>query len=160
MSKARFFGALAATFALATIAPRAAAQDVQIGLSWGGSGLRATAYYVSPGLRPVVPHVYYDRGPRRLARRHFAQCVAEGPYLYCWDAPRSYRVARPVVYVYATERAAGYREYRGKRGHGPKFVKHHRNHRAAAARAWRHWADDHRYRYDRDRFNVDVVLTW
>jgi hypothetical protein len=155
MTKTTLFGALAGTLLLAVVAPRAAAQDFEIGLSWGRPGLRATAYYASPALR-VVPNVYYDRGPRRIARRHFTECVAEGPYLYCWDASPNRYAVRPVVYVYATEPRV-YRSHRGKRGHGPKFVKHHG---VAASRAWRHWADDHRYRYDRDRLIVDVAFAW
>jgi hypothetical protein len=99
MTKTTLFGALAGTLLLAVVAPRAAAQDLQIGLSWGRPGLRATAYYASPALRPIVPDGYYDRGPRRLARRHFTECVAEGPYLYCWDAPRTRYAVRPAVYV-------------------------------------------------------------
>lgn len=158
MTTTRLLGALAAALMLAAVAPRAAAQDVRIGLSWGRPGLRATAYYASPRVRPVAPHVYYDDGPRRIVRRHYTQCVAEGPYLYCWDAPRSYRVTRPVVYVYATERA-DYRSHKVKRGRGrgPKWDKRHQ---VAAARAWRRWADDHRYRYDRDRLDVDIAFTW
>jgi len=156
MRKTTLLGAFVGVVALAVGAPRAAAQDVRIGLSWGRPGLRATAYHASPAPYAVAPNVYYGDGPRRLVRRHFTECVAEGPYLYCWDAPRTYQVVRPVVYVYATEPRV-YRGHRGKRGHGPKFVKQHR---VAAARAWRHWADDHRYRYDRDRLMVDVAFAW
>jgi hypothetical protein len=158
MTNTRLLEATATALALAALAPRAAAQDVAIGLSWGRPGVRATAYYASPGLRLVAPDGYYYEAPRRrIVHRHFDECVADGPYLYCWDAPRTYYAVRPVVYVYATDPVVAHRHHRGKRGRGPAFINHHR---AVAYRVWRHWADDHRYRYDRSRLFVDVAFAW
>lgn len=151
------------------------AQDVRVSLSWGSGDLRASAFYVSPGLRVAGSYqgydrdvyydddVYYDRGvrygpraPRRVVRRHYAECVAEGPYLYCWDAPR-YRYQRPVVYVYVTDHRVARRHHPRGRGWERQWARHH--HRVAA-RYWRRWADARRYRYDRDHFDVDLQFAW
>jgi hypothetical protein len=104
----------------------------------------------------------YDARPVRVERRHYTECVADGPYLYCWDAPRVYRggaivYARPVVHVYVTDRAVARRYHSGRHGWSPAYL---RRHEVAAARFWRRWADAHRYAYDRDRLNVNVALSW
>lgn len=146
-----------AALALLTGAGSAAAQDIGISVSWGSSNVRASGYYVSDGLR-VVGRVrdvrYARRAPRRIERRHYAECVREDPYLYCWDAPRYHRV-RPIVYVYVTDRDMARRHHRGR-----GWDRSERYHQRFAARSWRRWADDHRYRYDRDRLIVDVAFAW
>jgi hypothetical protein len=129
----------------------ARAQDVHIQLSWGVAGGRM---HVASGWRMGA----WNRGARVRARvetRHFTECVPDGPYLYCWDAPRRY-VTRPVVYVYVTDRAA---VARMGRGHG-RNERWERAQRRAAERAWRRWADRRGYRYDRDHFAVDVAFAW
>jgi hypothetical protein len=142
----------------------AAGQEVGISLSWGSSSQRVSGYYVSDGLG-IVGHVdderYESRRPRRLERRHYSQCVPEGPYLYCWDAPRYYR-ERPVVYVYLTNPGAARRAHpvRGRDWDRGWERRREREHQRLAARYWRRWADDHRYRYDRDRLIVDLAFVW
>lgn len=129
----------------------AKAQGVRIQLTWGAVGGRVR---VASGWRMAA----WDGGPRvrtRVETRHFAECVPDGPYLYCWDAPRRY-VTRPVVYVYLTDRSAiGHMG----RGHG-RHEGWERQQRRAAERAWRRWADRRGYRYDRTRFMVDVAFDW
>jgi len=133
----------------------AGAQDVRIQLSWGDAGGRV---HLASGWRFGTRERVVRRGPRvraRLETRRFAECVPDGPYLYCWDAPgRSVR--RPVVYVYMTNRAGVARR---ARGHGWDRS-WERRHRRAAERAWRRWADRHGYRYDRHRLIVDVAFAW
>jgi hypothetical protein len=150
---------------LATRVAPAAAQDVRLSLSWGTPGLHASATFWSGGLGAVSYADNYGRYaplPRRIERRHYTACVAEGPYLYCWDAPRVYRgrpamYVRPVVHVYVTDRAVAHRYHPGKHGWSRGYL---RQHEAAAARHWRRWADAHRYAYERDRLIVDVALAW
>jgi hypothetical protein len=158
MNGSRLVTALVGVLLLVGAGP-AAAQDIGINLSWGSANLRASGYYVSEGLR-VVGRVedprYQPRRVRHVERRHYEECVAEGPYLYCWDAPR-YARARPVVYVYLTDRHVARRHHPRGRGWEKRWD---RQHRALAARYWRRWADDHRYRYDRDRLVVDVAFAW
>jgi hypothetical protein len=150
---------------LATNAAPAAAQDVRLDISWGAPGVHASAAFRSGGVR-VVGHVDGYRRPaplpQRIERRHYTECVAEGPYLYCWDAPRVTRggaavYVRPVVHVYVTDRAVARRYHPGTRGWSQAYL---RQREAAAARYWRRWADAHRYAYDRDRLNVEVAFAW
>jgi hypothetical protein len=153
-------GLALATAALLAAAEPGAAQDVGISLSWGSSSnFRASGYYLSDGLR-VVGHVddarYARRPVRYVERRHFEECVAEGPYLYCWEAPRYYR-ERPVVFVDLADRHYARRHHPRGRGWEKRWE---RQQRALAARYWRRWADGHRYRYDRDRLIVDVAFAW
>jgi hypothetical protein len=161
----RLAGLAIAGLFLATRTAPAAAQDVRLDVSWGTPGLHASATFWSGGLREVGGTGYdgrYAPRPVRVERRHYTECVADGPYLYCWDAPRVYRgravgYVRPVVHVYVTDRAVAYRHGRGRHGWSRGYV---RWHEAAATRYWRHWADAHRYAYDRDRLMVDVRLAW
>jgi hypothetical protein len=143
---------LGALLLLAT-AGSAMAQDVRISLSWGAIGGRvhvADGFRVFGGVRPA------SRAPYRVERRRFDECVADGSYLYCWDAPRRPRV-RPLVYVYATDRAELGRQHARGRDWERNLE---RRQRRTAERVWRRWADDHRYRYDRDRLIVDVAFAW
>lgn len=151
---------------LATSAVPAAAQNVWLDISWGAPGVRAGVAVRSGGVRVVGRANMYRRPAppvRRIEQRHYAECVADGPYLYCWDAPRVYRgrvlvPVRPVVRVYVTDRAVARRYHPDARGlWGRAYM---RQHEVAATRFWRRWADAHRYRYDRDRFMVDVALSW
>lgn len=150
---------------LATTAAPATAQDVWLDISWGAPGVHAGVAVRSGGLR-VLGHVDdYDRyapRPQRIERRYYAQCVADGPYLYCWDTPRVYRgrgpvYVRPVIHVYLTDRAAARGHGRGRPGWNRANL---RQHEVVAARVWRRWADAHRYAYDRNRLMVDVRLAW
>lgn len=139
----------------------AAAQDVSVRLSWGTSNVRVTGYYESDGyVAPGLRVVDYERdaryAPRRVVRRHYAECVADGPYLYCWDAPR-YGYARPVVYVYVADRVARPRHPGRGRGWERSWE---RQHRKVAERHFRRWAKAHRYGYDRDRLIVDLAFAW
>ncbi len=150
---------------LATRAAPAAAQDIRLDIFWGSRGLNAGAAFRSGGVRVVGRVDDYDRyAPRaqRIEQRHYAQCAADGPYLYCWDTPRAYRgrgpvYVRPVIHVYLTDRAAIRGHGRGRPGWNRANL---RQHEVAAVRFWRRWADAHRYAYDRDRLMVDVRLDW
>jgi hypothetical protein len=150
---------------LATGAAPATAQDIRLDISWGTPGLHAGVAFRSGGVLVVGHADGYRRPaplPQRIERRHYAECVADGPYLYCWDAPRVYRgsavvYGRPIVHVYVTDRAVARRFRPGARGRSRADL---RQHEMAAARFWRRWADAHRYAYDRDRLMVDVTLAW
>ena len=131
----------------------AMAQDVRISLSWGALGGRV---HVANGFRVVGQVRHAPRATYRVERRRYDECVADGPYLYCWDAPRHPR-ARPLVHVFITDRAELGRHH----GRGRAWERSlERRHRRTAERVWRRWADAHRYRYDRDRLIVNVAFAW
>jgi hypothetical protein len=152
-------GAMVVGWLLSGSAVPASAQDIHIDLSWGSPNVRAGVRVAPQGLR-VVGHVGDARAPRRapyrIERRHYTQCVREGSYLYCWDANRAHR-SRALVQVYVVDRHEARRYDRGRRGWDRNWE---RRHQRAAERAWRRWADAHRYRYDRDRLIVDVSFAW
>lgn len=151
---------------LATRVAPATAQDVRLNVSWGTPGTHVSATFWSGGLREVGYADDYGRyapAPQRIERRNYTECVPDGPYLYCWDAPRVYRgglraaYLRPVVDVYLTDRAVARRYHPGKHGWNRGYL---RQREVAAARFWRRWADANRYDYDRDRLRVDVAFAW
>jgi hypothetical protein len=157
-------GVTVAGLFLATPTVPAAAQDVRLEVSWGTPGVHAGVAFRSGavGVRGRVDG--YDRpAPRaRVEQRHYTECVTDGPYLYCWDAPRVYRgraelSVRPVVHVYLTDRALAHRNRSGRHGWSRADL---RWHQAVALRYWRRWADAHRFAYDRNRLRVDVTLAW
>jgi hypothetical protein len=115
----------------------------------------AAAQHVSVRLRlgdgPVAIRGYYASRPQYVIPRRFV-CEPDGAFLYCWDRA-AYRVERPVIYVYPTDRrfVVTRRDYR--HDEDQQYWRH------AAHRVFHGWRHGRGHGHDDDA-HVAVVLAW